>query len=425
MADTTLVARRRDRARKHDIVLFGASGFTGKLVAEYLIRTYAKTDLRLALAGRDRAKLEVVRRELGAIDAAATDLPILIGDSHDRQALEAIATDAGVVCTTVGPYAKYGAELVAACVAKGTDYCDLTGETQFVRRTIDAHHAEAGRTGARIVHCCGFDSIPSDIGTWMMQEAMKTRHGGRLHQVRFFCGESSGGFSGGTVASLLNIVEEAKANRDTGRILADPYALNPEGERQGPDGPDQRGVRYDSALGMWTGPFIMAAINTRVVRRTNALLDYAYGRDFQYSEAMSFGKGPKGLMIAASVTSALAGFMGAMAVKPTRELLKHKVLPKPGEGPTKEKRENGHFTVRLIGTGRDSAGQPVTLRGLVKGEQDPGYGETSKMLGEAAVCLAVDGPKLDAPGGIGTPASTMGARMLERLRAARMTFAVD
>lgn len=415
--------RRRDRSRTHDVVLFGATGFTGALVAEHLARHHAGSGVRVALAGRDRAKLEAVRASLGAIDARAAEWPILVADAHDDRALSAIAEQAEVVCTTVGPYAKHGGPLVAACVRHGTDYCDLTGEVQFIARMIDAHHQGAVRTGARIVHCCGFDSIPSDLGTLMLQEAMRERHGGHLDEVRFFAGESRGGASGGTIASMLNLVEESGRDPEVRRIMADPYALVPRDAR-GQDGGDQLGVRFDRELGMWTAPFVMAAINTRVVRRSNHLMDTRYGHGFRYSEVMSTGRGVKGAVTATAITAGLGAFLAGVSVPPLRRLIA-KRLPKPGEGPDREARERGYFVVRLIGKGRTEDGRDITLRGRVEGKADPGYGETAKMLSESALCLALDGAALDAPGGIRTPASTMGMRLVERLRAAGMVFHVE
>lgn len=423
-SETRTQPRRRDRSRAYDVVLFGATGFTGSLVAEYLARHYGSTDTRIALAGRDRTKLERVRATLRTIHGRTAEWPILVADASDEAALAAIAAQAEVVCTTVGPYAKYGGPLVAACVRHGTDYCDLTGEVQFIRRMIDAHHEDAVRTGARIVHCCGFDSIPSDLGTLMMQDAMRERHGGHLHEVRFFAGESRGGASGGTIASMLNLLEEVERDRSVLRIMGDPYALVPRDAR-GSDGSDQKGIGYDRELGMWTAPFVMAAINTRVVRRSNYLMDHAYGRDFRYSEAMSTGRGPKGAVFATVVTAGLGAFLGATAIPPMRKLLERHVLPKPGEGPDREARERGYFVIRLIGKGRAADGREITLRGRVEGKSDPGYGETAKMLSESALCLALDGAELDAPGGIRTPASTMGMRLVERLRAAGMVFTVE
>lgn len=415
--------RPRDRSRRFDVVLFGASGFTGQLVAEYLVRHYAGSDLRLALAGRSKTKLEEVRRELASVDPRAADLPILVGDSFDAASLEDLASQAEVVCTTVGPYSKYGGELVAACVRHGTDYCDLAGEPHFVRRMIDAHHEDAVRTGARIVHCCGFDSVPSDLGTLMIQKAFRERHGRYADEVRFLAGESRGGVSGGTVASVLEVLEAAATDRSVRRILRHPYGLNPEGECTGPDGPDQAGVRYDRDLGMWTGPFLMAVVNARVVRRSHALLGFPWGREFRYSEAMTFGRGLKGFLWATAASGAFGALVAGIALPPIRALLARK-LPAPGEGPSREKREAGFFRARLVATGKDEGGRHARLRGLVEGVSDPGYGETAKMLGESALCLALDGAALDVSGGIRTPASTMGMRLVERLRAAGMTFEI-
>lgn len=416
--------RARDRSRSHDVVLFGATGFTGALVAEYLARHHAGSGVRIALAGRDRGKLERVRADVATIDARAGEWPILVADAHDEAALRTVAESAEVVCTTVGPYAKYGGPLVAACARAGTDYCDLTGETQFIHRMIAAHHEEAVRTGARIVHCCGFDSIPSDLGTLMLQEAMRERHGGHLSEVRFYAGESRGGASGGTIASALNLLEEASRDREVRRIAGDPYALVPRDAR-GLDGSDPRGVRFDRDLGMWTAPFVMAAINTRVVRRTNYLLDHAYGREFRYSEEMSTGKGARGAIRAGAITAGLGVALGAAAIAPVRHFLAARVLPKPGEGPDRETRERGYFVVRLIGKGRAPDRRDVELRGRVEGKADPGYGETAKMLSESALCLALEGASLDSPGGVRTPASTMGMRLVDRLRAAGMVFEVS
>jgi short subunit dehydrogenase-like uncharacterized protein len=410
----TSIPRSRDRSREFDIVLWGATGFTGRLVADYLVRNYVggESGLRLALAGRNKEKLEGIANEVGA-----PQLPILIGDSFDADSLNAIATTAEVLITTVGPYAKYGAEVVAACVRNGTDYCDLTGETQFVRAMIDAHQEEAMRTGARIVHCCGFDSIPSDLGALMVQEAFKERHGRYASEVKMAAGRMSGAFSGGTFASMLNIFEELKENPSLRKVLGNPYALNPKGIR-GQDRGDQAGVRYDQHLG-WTSPFIMAAINTRIVRRSHALMGLPWGEDFRYSEVMSTGKGPRGLTRAASFTGGIAAFMGAVALPLTRPWVV-KRLPSPGEGPSEQARAKGHFTTRHV-----ALGDGQTVRGVVADQRDPGYGSTAVMLSEAALCLAFDGAQLQVEGGILTPASAMGMRLVERLRAAGMTFEVQ
>jgi len=420
----SLMTRSRNRSRRFDVVLWGATGFTGKLTAEYLLQRHAGQGLRIALAGRNADKLERVRQELASVDPEAKTFELLTGDSHDRASLDAITKDAEVVCTTVGPYAKYGKALVESCVEAGTDYCDLTGEPQFVRAMIDEHHARAVETGARIVHCCGFDSIPSDLGTWNLVQEAKERFGIALDEVKLITGRMKGGVSGGTIASMLQVVEDAKADRSILRVLGNPYGLNPQGERRGPDTSDQRGVRYDDDLPGWTGPFVMASINTRVVRRSNALLGYPYGREFRYSECSGTGGGPKGLMRATSLAAGVTGLMAGITFAPTRNLIMRK-LPSPGEGPTREQREAGSFVLHLIGRGRTETGQPAQVRSRVVGKADPGYGETAKMLGESALCLALDGDALESPGGMGTPAATMGKPLLARLRHQGMEFVVD
>lgn len=412
-------------ARDLDLVLWGATGFTGRLVAEYLANKQRGADvLRWALGGRSRDKLEAVRRDLLAIDPGLAELPLEIADAHDRPAMSALAARTRVVASTAGPFARHGSELLGACARQGTDYCDITGEVHWVRRMIDEHHAEAERTGARIVCCCGFDSIPSDLGVLMVQEHARTRHGRPCAQIKMFVGEQKGGFSGGTIASMLELVDEARRDRQVRRTLVDPYALDPAGGPRGPDGPDQRGVRWDPDLGRWTGPFLMAAVNTRVVRRSNALLGHPYGPSFRYSEAMSFAKGAKGLLAAATVTAGLGAFVAAASVPALRSTLARR-LPAPGEGPSKEQRDRGHFRVRLVGqVAADGEGSSKRLMGEVAGTSDPGYGETAKMLGESALCLAHDPPSTQLRGGLLTPASAMGMRLIERLRAAGMTFDV-
>jgi len=400
-------------SRAHDLVLFGATGFTGRLVADRL--AHAGEPLRWALAGRDRAKLERVRDELAAQVPGCADLPILVGDAMDPAAMDAIAADTRVVCTTVGPYARYGAELVGACARAGTDYCDLTGETQFIRRMIDAHHDTARDTGARIVHCCGFDSIPSDLGVLLLQEEMRRRTGHAAEHVTAFFGESRGKFSGGTFASMLNVADEIRRDRSVLKILGNPYALDPDPRRGGPDKGDTKGIGYDRGLHAFTAPFVMAAVNTRVVRRSHALLGYPW-EGFTYREVMSFPGSPRGLAMATGITAALAGFMVAVGVPALRRRLE-KRLPAPGTGPSAEERARGFFVVRIVGErGADRMVVKVADRA------DPGYGSTSKMLSQSALCLAKD--DLPTAGGVLTPATAMGFRLIERLRDAGLTFEV-
>jgi len=392
--------------RPFDIVLWGASGFTGQLVVEYLAETDGVGgDLRWAIAGRNRDKLEAVRRSCPA--GAPTDsLPVLIADSDDRDSLSSMVRQTRVICTTVGPYAKYGTPLVDACVEAGTHYCDLTGEVQWMARLIPRYQDAAVASGARIVHTCGFDSVPFDMGNWYLQQLMAERHGGYAHHVKARVGRTRGGASGGTIASIMNMLEEAREDPSIRRVVADPYALYPAGTPPGRDGPDQTGAVFDPDFQRWTSPFIMAAINTRVVRRSNALLGFPWGEDFRYDEAVLSPSRSRAIL------SSLAGGIGlaTLALGPTRRLAQ-RFLPRPGEGPTREQRAAGFYEIYFRGIDRDNPGRDTFI--MVSGDLDPGYGSTSRMLGEAAVCLAQD--EHATGGGFWTPASALGGNYLRRL----------
>ena len=393
--------------REFDIIVWGATGFTGALVAEYLLAQYGiGKDLRWAIAGRSEEKLEQLRHALGP---DATALPTVIADSFDEQKLHDLAAKTRVVVTTVGPYAKYGSALVAACVEQGTHYCDLAGEAQWIRRMIDTHHEAAAGSGARIVHCCGFDSVPMDIGVHFLQQEAKRRYGEYCASIVMNVKAMRGTFSGGTMASMMNLVKEARADREVARVLMNPYGLNPQGERTGPDRGDQRGVKYDETAQAWTAPFIMAGINTKVVRRSHALQGYPYGEDFRYHEATMMGKGLPGWFGAAGMAAGLGGFVLVASLGPTRRLLERYLLPKPGEGPSREQRETGFFDLRQFGSLSDG----TVVRTRITGDRDPGYGSTSKMLAESGVCLAKD--ELSSGGGVLTPAAAMGDALLGRL----------
>jgi len=401
--------------RNYDIVVFGATGFTGRLVAEYLLERYGcGGELRWAMAGRSMDKLEQVRAELQPGD---TDIPLLVADSGSLDDMLELAGETRVVCTTVGPYALYGSTLVEACARQGTHYCDLTGETQWMRKMIDKHQATAEASGARIVHTCGFDSIPSDLGVLFLQDAMLSRHDVPACHVKYRTVKFAGGFSGGTVASLINVMEEASKDRGLRKLLADPYALNPKGAPRGKDVNDQISAIYDEDFHRWTLPFVMAAINTRVVRRSNALLGHPWGVDFSYDEAVLAPPG-QGALKSKLAAAAMTASTASMAITPLRNLAK-RFLPAPGEGPTKEQREKGFFDIALYGVHPTDRNKDMIVR--VTGDRDPGYGSTSKMLSEAAVCLAKD--ELGCGGGIWTPASAMGQTLIKRLVAnAGLTF---
>ena len=394
--------------RQYDVIVWGATGFTGKLVTEYLHGKYGiGGDLRWAIAGRDQPKLEMTCADLGIQPGS---LPIIIADSLDYESVQGLARNTRVVLTTVGPYAKYGSALVEACVANSTHYCDLAGEVQWMRKMIDRFQSDARKSGARIVHSCGFDSIPSDIGVWFLQREAQKQHGEPCAEIKLLVKAMKGGASGGTFASMMNALEESRRDREIAKILVDPYSLNPEGERSGPDGRDQSGVDYHEDSGTWTAPFVMGSVNTRIVRRTNALLQYAYGRDFKYSEATMTGSGPAGFMKSASMTVGLGGFMFASSFDFSRSVLVRRFLPKPGEGPTEKQREAGFFNLSLAGKLANGS----LMRARVTGDRDPGYGSTSKMLSESAVCLAMD--DLPSKGGFWTPASAMADALFGRLK---------
>ena len=402
--------------REFDVVVFGATGFTGQLVTEYMAERYPPAgELRWAIAGRSQAKLDAIAAGLHG------EIECLVADSANAEDMRTLAARTRVVCTTVGPYAKYGSELVAACVEEGTHYCDLAGEIHWMRRMIDTHQSAAERSGARIVHSCGFDCIPSDLGTLFVQNAMRERTGGPANHVKFRVVGSKGGASGGTIDSGVNMMEEARDDPEILELNADPYALNPLNMPRGLDGLDQTSAEQDPDFRQWTAPFVMGTINTRVVRRSNALMNYAYGQDFRYDEAILTGEGMAGFAKAAALAAGTAMMMGALAIAPIRNLVLP-MLPKPGEGPSRETQENGYFEIALLGLNpEDPEGN---VRATVKGDRDPGYGSTAKMLAESAVCLAMD--ELDVVGGFWTPASAMGTRLIERLGSnAGVTFTLD
>ncbi len=375
--------------RDFDIVVYGATGFTGRLVAEYLAQAYP-SGVRWAMAGRSLAKLQEVRDLIGA----PGDLPLVLADAENPQSLRAMAERATVVLTTVGPYQLYGSELVAACAASGTGYVDLCGEPAWMRHMIDAHEAEAKRTGARIVFSCGFDSIPFDLGVLTLQDAAKAKYGIPAPRVKGRVRQMQGTFSGGTAASLKATL--AAAARDPGivKLLTSPFALTP--GFQGPHQPTGLLPEYDTTLGCWVAPFVMAPINTKNVHRTNFLLGEAYGADFVYDEMMVAGLGDVGKMAAEAIAkfNPFAGDKG----------------PKPGEGPSKAERDAGHYDLLFAGLMPDGA----RIDAVVTGDRDPGYGSTSRMITEAALCLVQD---VAGDGGIWTPGALMGAPLRTRLQA--------
>jgi short subunit dehydrogenase-like uncharacterized protein len=394
--------------REFDVIVLGATGFTGALVAEYLCERYGVDgELNWAAAARNADKLAALKKSLGP---SANDLQLIVADTLDTQSMHDLVRRTRVVLTTVGPYARYGSILVEACAKHGTHYCDLAGEVQWIRRMIDQHDTEARQSGARIVHCCGFDSVPMDIGAWFLQREAERRHGEYCESISLLVKAMKGGASGGTMASMMNVMKEARADREVARTLARPYSLNPADSHKGPDGGDQRGVRFNTDARTWTAPFVMASVNTRVVRRSHALLGYPWGQDFQYSETIRTGSGASGWLRAATITAGLTGLVMAASFQWSRNMLQRFVLPKPGEGPDRAAREAGFFKLEQIGRLADG----TRLRTAISGDRDPGYGSTSKMLAECAACLALD--DLSSEGGVLTPVAAMAEPLLDRLQ---------
>ena len=390
-------------SRDHDLVLFGATGFVGRLTAAHLARA-AAPGVRVALGGRSKERLEDVRAEL---PESAHDWPLVVADTSDAGAVRELATSARAVATTVGPYARYGLPLVEACAAAGTHYADLTGEVPFVRASADRAHEQARESGARITHACGFDSVPSDLAALLTAQAA----GGDLTDTTLVVTRLSGGISGGTVDSLRGMVDEVRSDPATRRLMTDPYSLSPDRDAEPSLGRESDATAVGRVDGRWTGIFVMAPFNTRIVRRSNALQGWAYGRGFRYREVMAFGRGPLGPALAAGTALGVAGMGLGMALPPTRAVL-DRVLPKPGEGPSARTRERGYFRTETTGTATDGRRYRTTF--AMRG--DPGYAATAVMLGESGLCLALD--DLPGEGGVLTPATAMGTRLADRLRAA-------
>ncbi len=398
----------------YDLVVFGATSFVGQILTRYLAK-YLSTQqeqLRWAIAGRSQHKLQEVKNGLGALGES---LPILIADASNQADLNALCAQTRVVVSTVGPYALYGEPLIQACVNNGTDYCDLTGETQWIKKMIEKYESQAQQSGARIVHCCGFDSVPSDMGVYYLQQQAQKQFDAPATQVSMRVKTLKGGASGGTVASLINVIQEAAADPALRKDLVNPYVLCP------PDhGNSQRQIyiktaKFDPDFNAWIAPFVMAAVNERVVHRSNALSGNAYGRNFSYNEAILTGEGLKGRFKALGVVSGLGVFMLAAVTKPVSQLMERYMLPKPGEGPTPQQQLAGRFDLRFIG--KTEGGQKLRIK--VTGDRDPGYGSTGKMLGQAALSLALDhykeGQKMGRSGGFWTPASMFDDRFIQRL----------
>src|SRR5580698_3604227 len=387
---------------KFDIVVYGATGFTGRLVAEYLATHYkGDGDLKWAMAGRSREKLASVRDAIGA----PAETPVIVADASDVASLQAMVDQTKSVVTTVGPYLLYGNELVAACAASGTDYFDLCGETPWMRQIIDAHQVAAQRSGARILFSCGYDSLPFELGVFYCQEAAKKKLGAPVSRVKGRIRAMKGTFSGGTAASGKALFEAAARDPELLALMRDPFSLTP--GFQGPKQPPGNKPMLDEDLQAWVTPFFIANINTRNVHRSNMLMGFPYGRDFVYDEMQIAGPAEDGEALARRIVAA----NNKMATS---------AVPKPGEGPSKEERETGYYDLLFVAVAPDGR----QVRASVKGDRDPGYGSTSKMIAECAICLLRDTP--DVPAGIWTPGVAMQHKLIKRLvDHAGLTFQVE
>ena len=386
--------------REFDVIIWGASGFTGRIATNYMHAQYGEGNISWAIAGRNQAKLDSVRNQ--------RDIDVLIADSDDEESLKELVQKTKVLLTTVGPYTKYGSKLVAACAEYGTDYCDLTGESLWMREMISAYDESARNSGARIVHTCGFDSIPSDIGVYFLQKEMIARHGVPARHVKFRLRTAKGGMSGGTADSGLAMVEKVEKDKNLRSQLTDPYLLN--NNFRGADGPDRISPFYDEDFDSWVAPFVMGPINTRVVRRSAELLGDMYGSNFRYDEGILTRGGPTGFLGATGIGLATGLAMATLAAPPTRKIIK-RLIPKPGEGPSEQEQERGFFEIEL--KAKHPEDESLDLRAIVKGDRDPGYGSTAKMIVESAMALAHDDVKKS--GGFWTPASVIGDQLLQRL----------
>ena len=407
--------------RPYDIIVFGATGFTGKLVVEYLIEHYGVNNelFTWAIAGRNEDKIKKVIETLAAKNDKIKKIKFFIADSFDEKSLDHLSKSAKVVISTVGPYINYGKNLVSHCAHNGTHYCDLTGEVPFIRESIDAYDKVAKKNECRIIHSCGFDSIPSDLGVLFLQSEAKKKYDRFCSHIKYYVRATKGGFSGGTIASMIAISNYIKSKPNLSGLLGNPYALNSD-YYESPSVSSLRSVEWDQDVGLWTAPFIMSGINTRVVRRSNELLGFKYGKEFIYTEVTSFQKGIMGYLKSYSMLIFLGLTKFLMSFKPTFWLLKNFYLPSPGEGPNKEKRDNGFFKILLNGY---VDGNHISC--TVTGDKDPGYSGTAIMLTESALSIILNKEEIPRKFGVLTPASAIGKTLIKRLKTKGIIFKVN
>ncbi len=423
MTDANINKEPLSQERAYSVVLYGATSFVGQITAHYLAQFLAEqkaasntqaSSVTWAIAGRDEDKLKKLQDEISAKHGKDSDaMDIIIADSKDEASLNAMTTQTQVIISTVGPYLKYGEPLIKSCAQNGTDYVDLTGEAIFIKDMMDKYQDTAQQSGARIVNSCGFDSIPSDLGVYFTQKHSEEQFGQACETVHMRVKAAKGGISGGTVASMATIFEEAGKDKARRKQIANPYLLNNDSDAPSVRQKNVGKPEFDSTHQRWLAPFVMASINTRIVHRSNQLLSYEYGREFKYDEAMWMAGDIKGKLMSYGLSAGLLGFASAMMFKPSRDLLSKHVLPKSGSGPTQSEQENGFFDIRFFGETADKD----SISAKVTGDKDPGYGSTSQMLAQSALCLAQDVSKDKVGGGFWTPASAMANELTPRLEA--------
>jgi len=411
------------KKNKYDIIIMGATGFTGQLVAEYITKEYGiyNSTFSWAIAGRDLKKLKKLKSKLLKYDTNSIDISIFVADCFDLDSLNKITSISSLIISTVGPYLKYGKLLIESCVKNGTSYCDLTGEVPFIRESIDLFDKQAKENKSRIIHSCGFDSIPSDIGVLKLQKQSVKNFGIPCDNVRLYVRGTKGGFSGGTIDSMINISNYIKVHPKISGLLGNQYALNPTNDLKGPDQVSLRSVKWDKRRNFWIAPFIMSGINTRVVRRSNAIMEFIYGKNFLYSEVYSFPKGFFGFIKALSMLISLGLLKIAIGISPILWVLRKLILPSPGQGPSKNARENGYFKLLLVGSILNE--EKISMK--ITGNKDPGYAGTAVMLSEAALSIILESDKIPKIYGVLTPSSAIGEIIISRLKNKGITFELD
>ena len=409
---------------KNDLIVFGATGFTGKLVVEYLIKHYGLKNQKFtwAIAGRDKAKLEELKQSFICIDPKSASIDTFVADSFDSKSLDNLASSCSTIISTVGPYLKYGLPLVESCVKNHTNYCDLTGEVPFIRESIDLFHEKAIKNKCKIIHSCGFDSIPSDLAVLLLQKKSLEKFNKVCDDVNLYVRCIKGGLSGGTISSIINISKYIESHPEKKSVLKSPFSLNPIDKiKNNVRQPVLKSIRWDSSFNKWICPFLMSGINTRTVHRTNAVTEFSYGKNFRYNEVSSFNSGLSGFLKAFNMLMILFFLQLSLRTNLLIWILKKTIFPKPGEGPSKHTMENGFFKMKIIGFINKMRKNSVT----VTGDSDPGYSATAKMLTESAICILLNENRIPKKYGVLTPASGIGLILIERLKEKGISFTID